>query len=63
MARYLSLPQYENRARTDKFYFLHVFDHALYNHPDSLRKNTRIDLTGKRETGVVAATGPQSVDK
>jgi hypothetical protein len=56
-------PQNKNSAWTDKFCFLHVFDHALYNHPDSLRKSTRIDLTGKRETGVVAATGYQDIDK
>lgn len=61
--KYYVPPQRKNSAWTDKFYFLHAFDHALYNHPDSLRKDTRIDLTGKRETGVVAVAGHQNIDR
>lgn len=53
--------QHKNSAWTDKLYFLHVFDHALYNHPDSLRKDTHSNITGKREASVVAATGRQNI--
>ena len=34
MATYLSLPQHKHGAWADKVYFLHAFDHPLYNHPD-----------------------------
>ena len=32
----------------EKFFFLHVFDHVLYNHPDSQSKPMRIDIDGKK---------------
>ena len=43
------IPQkHRNSSWPEKFFFLHVFDHALYNHPDSRSKPMRIDLDGKR---------------
>ena len=42
--------QARDRPWTDSFYFLHIFNHSLYNRPDSLRKPMFIDINGK-ETG------------
>lgn len=56
-------PQNKNSAWADKFYYLRAFDHTLYKHPDSLLEDTCIDLRGKRETSVVAATGQQNIDR
>lgn len=55
--------RYKNSAWRGEFYFLQVFDHALYRHPISLSKDTRIELTEKRTTGVVAGTGHRNIDK
>jgi hypothetical protein len=35
-----------NSAEAECFYFLHIHDHPLYNHPDTLRKGMRIDVYG-----------------
>lgn len=59
----LSLPQLETSSWTDKGYFQCVSNHAPDNHPDSLYEETCIDLTPKRETGLVAAAGHQKIGR
>lgn len=39
----------------DKMFFMHAFNHSLYNHPDSLHKARRIDVNGRME--LVVASG------
>jgi hypothetical protein len=38
---------FKNRPQTEYFYFLHIHDHPLYNHPDSLRTKMRITIDGE----------------
>jgi hypothetical protein len=41
------LPQTEKDAAwPEKMYLAHILDHSLYNEPDELVNNTRMDLTG-----------------
>jgi hypothetical protein len=44
---------------TDKMFFLHAFDHSLYNHPDSLQKARRIDMNGRTEMEKVSSAERQ----
>lgn len=44
---------------TERFYFLHIFDHPLYNHPDELRKPMFMDIDGKN-TGWISVTETRS---
>jgi hypothetical protein len=45
--RYFVPNELRDTRLTESFYFLHLFDHPLYNHPDSLRKKMRINVDGK----------------
>ena len=48
--RYFVPSPLRNNAEAECFYFLHIFDHPLYNKPDSLRNVVRIDVEGKKHT-------------
>lgn len=52
--KYYVPPQHKSSLWTEKFYFLHLFDHSLYNHPDSLSKDIRIDVDGKVKTDLIS---------
>jgi len=56
--RYYVPSLFSNTVDTEKFYFLHIFDHPLYNHPDSLHKKMRINIEGK-ETDLRSTTHRQ----
>ncbi len=56
--RYFVPSPFRNSAEAEFLYFLHIFDHPLYNHPDSLRNVMRIDVEGK-ETDFKSTTHRQ----
>ncbi len=47
-------------AWPEQMFFLHIFDHALYNRPDELRKPMVMDIDGS-VTGWVSTVAPRSV--
>lgn len=56
--KYYVPQRHRNSSWPEKFFFLHVFDHVLYNHPDSLSRDMRIDLDGgKVQTGHISMAG------
>lgn len=56
--KYFLPSQYKGTDWSEQFYFLHVFDHLLYNRPDSLRKEMRIDFDGRKaQTDLISTAG------
>lgn len=45
--KYFVPPAYINNQWPELFYFLHIFDHPLYNEPDEVRKPLIMDVEGK----------------
>lgn len=45
--KYFVPSSFRNSPKAEYFYFLHIHDHPLYNHPDSLRTEMRITIDGK----------------
>ena len=44
--KYYVPSQVRDRPWTERFYFLHIFDHSLYNHPDEMRKPMYMNVDG-----------------
>jgi hypothetical protein len=53
-------PVVKDDAWPEQIYFLHIFDHSLYNRPDELRKPMRMEIDGK-VTGYIPTAHHPSV--